>query len=259
MNETALVQQNQALSIREMRNQVNLIQKAMEEVMQDGIHYGTIPGCGPKPTLMKPGAEKICMLFRLAPEFEVMEQSVNTPDHIKYVVRCRMIGIQTGLMNGSGIGTCSSAERKYAKQEPADIENTICKMAQKRALVGAVLVATAASDIYNQDIEEAATGSGKRGPKQVETKKRASKAAAAQVETNKPVPAPDHKDGGIGPDYAQEIVKCSTMGELAAVGQLIDADDSMNDVKRTALFALGDTKKADLEGTQGEQNDFLDS
>lgn len=39
-------------------------------------------------------------------------------------------------------------------QDPADQYNTVLKMAKKRALVDAVLTATAASDIFAQDLEE---------------------------------------------------------------------------------------------------------
>jgi hypothetical protein len=40
------------------------------------------------------------------------------------------------------------------RTEPADLANTILKMAKKRALIDAVLTATAASDIFTQDIED---------------------------------------------------------------------------------------------------------
>ena len=46
---------------------VAAIQDIMRKVMKDGEHYGKIPGCGDKPTLLKPGAEKLAMTFRLCP------------------------------------------------------------------------------------------------------------------------------------------------------------------------------------------------
>jgi hypothetical protein len=36
--------------------QVKIIQDVMKSVMQEGQHYGVIPGCVDKPTLLKPGA-----------------------------------------------------------------------------------------------------------------------------------------------------------------------------------------------------------
>ncbi|MGB8520833.1 MAG: hypothetical protein WCD38_11790 [Candidatus Tumulicola sp.] len=47
------------------------------------------------------------------------------------------------------------AAGQVANPEVADLENTILKMADKRALVAATLVATGCSDIFTQDIEDA--------------------------------------------------------------------------------------------------------
>ena len=43
---------------------------------------------------------------------------------------------------------------KVENDNPADCYNTVLKMAKKRALVDAVLTATAASDIFTQDLED---------------------------------------------------------------------------------------------------------
>jgi hypothetical protein len=39
--------------------------------MKKGIDYGVIPGTK-KPTLLKPGAEKLCRLFSLRPSYELI-------------------------------------------------------------------------------------------------------------------------------------------------------------------------------------------
>ena len=44
--------------------------------MQQGIDYGTIPGTK-KPTLLKPGAEKLCRLFNLRPNFNLIQSVVD--------------------------------------------------------------------------------------------------------------------------------------------------------------------------------------
>lgn len=89
----------------------------------------------------------------------------------RYVIRCSLIR-QDGLVLGTGIGSCSSLESKYIRS-PRDTENTILKMAQKRALVAATLHAFGLSDRFTQDIEDRATSGGnsdKTSQKQ-ETKK----------------------------------------------------------------------------------------
>ena len=54
------------LSVQEVKGQVQLIQHVMQAVMQEGHHYGVIPGTDGKPSLLKPGAEKLTVLS-LAP------------------------------------------------------------------------------------------------------------------------------------------------------------------------------------------------
>jgi hypothetical protein len=160
---------------------VNLIQEAMKKVMREGVHFGTIPGTGNRKVLFKTGAEKILELFRLAAEPSIIEQ--HTPDRVRYVVTVRLTHQITGAFIGAGIGECSSDEEKYkwkkavveewndtpqnmrrekwitpynkkpfkvmqVRTQPADIDNTILKMAKKRGLIDATLTATAASDIF---------------------------------------------------------------------------------------------------------------
>jgi len=49
---------------------------------------------------------------------------------------------------------CNNREAKYRSLSLFDIRNTVQKMAEKRAFVSAVLMATGASDIFTQDIED---------------------------------------------------------------------------------------------------------
>lgn len=195
-----------------VRDQVNTIQKIMKEVMKEGEHYGKIPGCGDKPSLLLPGAEKLSLAFRLAPEYRVRVHNLDG-GHREYDVSCRLLHAPSGNFVAAGEGTCSTLEGKYrfrvapktltnklvprdywdarksdpkrAQQllggpgfgtkkgddgqwyitegsnekvehdNPADYYNTVKKMACKRALVHAIRTATAAGDIFTQDIEDA--------------------------------------------------------------------------------------------------------
>lgn len=178
MNE--IVEYQAPLTAIAIRAQVNLVQEVMQATMQKDVHYGTIPGT-PKPTLYKPGAEKLCMTFRIAPSYKV--EDLSTADIVRYRVTCIGKHQTSGTVMGEGMGECSSGEEKYkwrkaydeefaatpddkkrikygkytAKQvrtEPADLANTILKMACKRAQVAMTLNVTAASDIFTQDIED---------------------------------------------------------------------------------------------------------
>lgn len=152
-----------ALTVADMRAQVQLIQGIMQAVMQENEHYGAIPGTRGKPTLLKAGAEKLSHVFRLVPEYKI--DRIDLPDlHREYIVTCRLIHATSGTFQGEGVGSCSTMEKKYRYRKVngrseentdiADTYNTVLKMAKKRAHVDAILTATAASDIFTQDLED---------------------------------------------------------------------------------------------------------
>lgn len=209
--------------------------------------FGEISGTA-KPTLLKPGAEKLCNFFGLEPEFTPIVEEIDWTGaqhggeafcYARY--RCRLL--RDGRVVGVGEGSCNSWEVKYRyrwvpeEQVPeqldrsrlmkrssrrtlfefdfavergetsgqygkpaeywqkfrdaiaagtarqverftrrgksigweidvetaayrapnpdiADVVNTIQKMAQKRALVAATLIATSASEFFTQDVED---------------------------------------------------------------------------------------------------------
>lgn len=176
---------SRSLTAADVRAQVNLMQDVMQEVMQKDTHFGVIPGTK-QPSLYKAGAEKIMSTFRLAADPEVEE--LGRDGEVHYRVKVRILSA-SGQFLGAGIGECSSSEDKYAwraaicKEEfeltpenrrrvkfskyqgkvekkeqvrtnPADVSNTVLKMAKKRGLIDGVLTVTAASDLFTQDIED---------------------------------------------------------------------------------------------------------
>lgn len=147
------------LDLDDVIAQVKKIQAVMAAVMHKDEHYGVIRGTQ-KPTLLQPGAQKLCLTFRLDPQDEVV-QATETDDLIAFTVRTTLWHVPSGERIASGLGSCNSREHKYARRDrdggvqPAwDLHNTILKMAAKRALIAAVLRGTAASDIFTQDVED---------------------------------------------------------------------------------------------------------
>src|SRR3990167_7009919 len=218
MNEITVVSEA-PLSATQIKQQVNLIQEVMMEVMQGpskenptGTHYGVIPGCA-KPSLYKAGAEKLSMTFRLRPIID-NDRDVNIErldnGHRDIRVYCHVFNMG-GIELATGVGSCSTMESKFRyrggekiptgqpvpkeywnlkkeakfsealekigglgfgvakingqwevcemgeKMENPDIAdsyNTVLKMAKKRAYIDGILSATAASDIFTQDVED---------------------------------------------------------------------------------------------------------
>lgn len=179
-------------SIIELAQTKAVIQQLLKAIMKGpdknnplGVHYGKIPGT-PKDTLLKPGSELILSTFRISADIEV--EDLSTPDCIRY--RVKTIGrIPDGTIVGYGVGECSTDEEKYkwkkpsCKEEfeaadadrkrikwgsyngkatqtqqirtiPADLANTILKMAKKRSQIDLALTATGASDVFDQDLED---------------------------------------------------------------------------------------------------------
>lgn len=186
MTTDLIINDSHVLTARDIRQHVNLIQEVMKAVMKEGTHYGTIPGC-PKPSLFKPGAEKIASTFRIAVTSDV--EDLSSSDEKRFRVTCTAYAAN-GAKLGSSVGICSSREEKYqwrkpvcdgefeetesdrkrekwistkdgkgmkvkrVRTEPSDLENTILQMADKRAYVAVVRKVTAASDVFTQDVED---------------------------------------------------------------------------------------------------------
>ena len=263
-------------------------------IMVKDQDFREIPGS--KPTLLKPGAEKLCNFFGLEPEFTPIVEDLDWTGaqhggevfcYARY--RCRLL--REGRVVGVGEGSCNSWEAKYryrwvaeeevpehldrthllkrgvrrtlcefefaieraettgtygkpaghwqrfrdairtgsARQvekltrrgksvaweldtdsalyripnpDGADVVNTIQKMAQKRALVAATLIATSASEFFTQDVEDADslgrdidTGAHSRGTREAQEYVRDRK-----LEELRPKPAvPEESDAAVKP------------------------------------------------------------
>lgn len=99
------------LSIEDVLARVAKVKAVMAKVMREGDHYGVIPGT-PKPTLFKPGAEILLLTFRLDPQYASVEEYDGAHLTVKSV--CTLWHLSTGMRLGSGEGSCSTKEAKYA-------------------------------------------------------------------------------------------------------------------------------------------------
>jgi hypothetical protein len=150
-----------AMTLKGIIDRVNIVHEVMRKVMRENTHYGTVPGCGKKQVLLKPGADLLAMTFRLSPEYRIERHDLDN-GHREYEVTCVMRG-PDGTVVGEGVGSASSMERKYRyrygedgakieNEDIADVFNTVLKMAKKRAHVDATLTCTGASDMFTQDL-----------------------------------------------------------------------------------------------------------
>ena len=138
--------------VQAMMTRINDMRSIVQKNLVEGHDYGKIPGC-PKPSLWKPGAEKILILFGLTSEYEVMDK-VQDYENGFFAFTVRAFLSRNGQPVTQGVGHANTKERKYIKGNPYDLANTILKMAKKRAQVDAVLTVASLSDIFTQDLED---------------------------------------------------------------------------------------------------------
>lgn len=163
MAENALQNQNQVNSlsiidsvdigtVQNTLSKINQFQMVIQNTLKANHDYGIIPGTS-KPTLLKPGAEKIQMMFGVTSEFEVVER---VQDYQKgffaFTVKCFIY--KNGLKITEGVGHCNTKEKKYINQDPYTLANTCLKMAKKRSQIDATLTLASLSEIFTQDIED---------------------------------------------------------------------------------------------------------
>ena len=170
---------------------INRFQAIVHQNLVVDQDYGVIPGTT-KPTLLKPGAEKIAKLLGLADTYEILDRQEdwNKP-FFRYLIKCKLIHVASRSLISEGLGECNSMESKYRwrwlseRDLPQGIDknklvtqertaktgghwtvfrfenddiysqvNTILKMAKKRALVDAALSAGRLSNVFTQDMED---------------------------------------------------------------------------------------------------------
>ena len=172
-------------AVMDTLNRISQFQAVVQKALKPGQDHDTIPGTN-KPTLLKPGAEKITMMFGVNPEYEFIERTADyKAEFFSYDVRCTLF--KNGAPVAQGVGSCNSKEKKYRYinveegdipahldkntvpfftdkwgkkkykiENPniCDLVNTILKMAKKRAFVDATLQLASLSDVFTQDLED---------------------------------------------------------------------------------------------------------
>lgn len=150
--ETSVMEYEDEKKVQEILKKINLFRKLMHKALTQGVDYGIIPGTN-KPTLLKPGAEKIQRILEVTTEFEIIEEIEDCErEFFAYKMKCTVY--RNGNKMTDGFGSCNTREKKYRNQDAYTISNTCLKMAKKRALVDAIISFGSLSDVFTQDMED---------------------------------------------------------------------------------------------------------
>lgn len=127
-----------ALTIEELHERLKFIRDVMKKEMVEDVDYGKIPGCGDKPGLFQPGAQKLLMTFNLRAQ---VQREVKTDftqvggvfGHREYEFTVRIFpsGGDPVRDGTDGVGTCSTLESKYRYRKA----ERRCPNCQKTAII----------------------------------------------------------------------------------------------------------------------------
>ena len=127
----------------------------IRSALVEGRDFGSIMirGQKSKPSLLKPGAEKIAGMLGLIPRFpnlkEYEESAISGNDIDLIILKCELHN-QLGEVVGEGVGA-----RSTERQDNGDL-NKALKMASKSAMIDATLRCAGISEVFTQDVEDMA-------------------------------------------------------------------------------------------------------
>ena len=141
------------LTVEEAKSFDDEMKRFIDTVLVAGVDYGIIPNCK-KPTLLKSGAEKILNYMGLIARTEISNRVEDyNIGFFSYEAKVYLIDYN-GVVKGEGVGITNTREGKYAKTNGYAVQNTVLKMAKKRALVDAALNVGNLSARFTQDVED---------------------------------------------------------------------------------------------------------
>src|SRR3990167_7665746 len=123
------------ISVAQAVDRYNQVVEFVKTIMKEGIDYGIITGVN-KPSLWKPGAEKLCTFFGLRPLFQevhVIEDWNGAVSNVEpffyYKIKCQLY--RDSVLISECIGSCNSFEEKYRFRKAS----RVCPECGKEAII----------------------------------------------------------------------------------------------------------------------------
>lgn len=266
------------IPVAEMQKWYNQFVEFSKSILKESLDYGVIPGVQ-KPSLFKPGAEKLRFAYGLGVGMKLIDKTEDLNKNFldytykasvytksgqliaecegncnTYEPKFRYVWIDTDLRPAKEEGERLKAEkkgrwRKYGdrfiwqiKTDVSDvfgIKNTIMKMAQKRAFVGAILMATGASEFFTQDVEDLVAYN----------KAIISDVPIVQTPVNTTSQEVKENNNDLLKDLSDKIINAKSEKELKEIAQLIKSQKSkLNTMTHTKLLQTYSKKLSEIKG-----------
>jgi len=289
-----------------LKARIAQMQQFVREYMTPGEDFGVIEGTG-KPTLLKPGAEKLCDVYGLSAgeaQIEFVRDDTKTPTYIAYRLSLPLMSRMDGRVIMVGVGSCNSWEKKYRwrwafdnelpqgmltdglqtktgtkrngdkwtkyrvpNDEIDDVDNTLLKMAKKRALIDAVLSATRSSALFTQDIEDEDMAVRSPDTTERDEKRQSSgtqRQSAARRQNSSPAPEPTPTDRASDQtsekDEQRKLImeqKLKLVHEVAEVQLRLGLEGEIVRAECEAKFGIADPRKLSLSQLSELRDHFL--
>jgi len=107
------------MDLKTAKARLREFQEFIKGYLVESEDFGTIPGT-PKPTLYKPGADKLCEVYGLSDDYEILDKLEDwsmMPPLFDYTIKCMLRSKRSGVLVATGLGSCNSYEGKYRWRE----------------------------------------------------------------------------------------------------------------------------------------------
>ena len=142
-----------ALTVEEAKIRNSEMLRFIDEVLIPGVDYGIIPHAS-KPSLLKPGAEKVLSFLGYAVRTEIVHRVEDYKEgFFSYEFKAYAIDA-SGVCRGEGVGVANSKEAKFIKNSGFAVQNTLLKIGKKRSLCDLALLVGSLSGVMSQDLED---------------------------------------------------------------------------------------------------------
>ncbi len=125
----------------------------VKQDMEPNVDYGVIIK-GEKPTLLKPGMEKILLAYGLYAELEQLAERIDMPEKFVFYKFKATLKTANGTIVSVGLGSCNNREKAKLGMNFYDAINSVMKIAIKRAKMDATLGLGAFSGVFTQDMDD---------------------------------------------------------------------------------------------------------